>query len=47
MAICPGPTFDGFENDKEKKKMFEEKLRTFFTNGEENPDPNRKILVQR
>lgn len=47
MAICPGPTFDGFENDAAGKHALEQKLRVFMTCGDENPNPNKIILVQR
>lgn len=47
MTICPGCTFDGFENNNQDKTKFEEKVKILITNGEENPDPRRKILVQR
>jgi len=47
MAICPGPTFDGFKDDADGKKHLEQKLKVYITSGEENPNPNRVILVQR
>lgn len=47
MAICPGCTFDGFEHNIEEKEKFEQKLKVFITSGDENPNPNRKILIQR
>lgn len=46
MAICPGPTFDGYENDIKARKILERKMQVLITNGEENPDPNRIISVQ-
>jgi len=47
MAICPGPTFDGFKDNIEEKKHLEQKLKVYITNGDENPNPNKVILVQR
>lgn len=47
MAICPGPTFDGFDEDVEGKRHLEQKLKVYITSGEEYPNPNRVILVQR
>lgn len=47
MVICPGPTFDGFENNVEERKALETKVRTLLTSGEDNPDPNRVLNIQR
>lgn len=47
MAICPGPTFDGFENNIDGKKALEKKIRTLLTSGEEHPNPNRILNIQR
>lgn len=47
MAICPGPTFDGFEDNVEQKNALENKIRTLLTSGEENPNPNRILNIQR
>lgn len=47
MALCPGCTFDGLENDRKNKEDLECKMKVFITSGEDNPNPDRKILIQR
>lgn len=47
MAICPGATFDGFENNIEGKKALEQEIEELITSGEEIPNPNRKLIIQR
>ncbi|XP_060878027.1 15-hydroxyprostaglandin dehydrogenase [NAD(+)]-like [Metopolophium dirhodum] len=46
MAICPGVTFDGFENNIEGKKALEQEIEELITSGEEIPNPNRKLIIQ-
>ncbi|XP_001950981.1 15-hydroxyprostaglandin dehydrogenase [NAD(+)] isoform X1 [Acyrthosiphon pisum] len=46
MAICPGATFDGFENNIEGKKALEQEIEELITSGEEIPNPNRKLIIQ-
>jgi len=47
MAICPGGTFDGFENNIEGKIALEQEIAGLITSGEEIPNPNRKLILQR
>lgn len=47
MAICPGPTFDGFENNIEGKNELEREMNELITSGEKNPNSNRIIIIQR
>jgi len=47
MAICPGGTFDGFENNIEGKNAIEREIEELITSGEEIPNPNRILIIQR
>lgn len=47
MAICPGATFDGFENNIEGKYALEHEIEELIISGEENPNPNRILKIQR
>lgn len=47
MAICPGGTFDGFENNIEGKKALEQEIEQLIISGEEIPNPNRILIIQR
>lgn len=46
IAICPGGTFDGFENNPEMKKSVEMEIKELITSGEEIPNPNRILIIQ-
>lgn len=45
MAICPGPTFDGL--DIKEKNAIEHEIQELITSGEETPNPNRVIIIQK
>jgi len=47
MAICPGATFDGFENNVEGKDALKQEIEDLITSGEEIPNPNRILIIQR
>ncbi|XP_025194196.1 15-hydroxyprostaglandin dehydrogenase [NAD(+)]-like isoform X2 [Melanaphis sacchari] len=46
MAICPGPTFDGFDNNIDEKNSLEHEIKELIINGEETPNQNRVITIQ-
>ncbi|KAL5242177.1 hypothetical protein ACI65C_009587 [Semiaphis heraclei] len=46
MAICPGATFDGFENNIEVKNALKLEIEELITSGEETPNPNRILIIQ-
>ncbi|XP_022165720.1 15-hydroxyprostaglandin dehydrogenase [NAD(+)]-like [Myzus persicae] len=46
MAICPGATFDGFENNIEGKNALQQEIEDLITSGEEIPNPNRILIIQ-
>ncbi|XP_060853991.1 15-hydroxyprostaglandin dehydrogenase [NAD(+)]-like [Rhopalosiphum padi] len=46
MAICPGPTFDGFDNNIDEKNSLEHEIKELITSGEKTPNPNRVIIIQ-
>ncbi|KAE9541057.1 hypothetical protein AGLY_004302 [Aphis glycines] len=46
MAICPGPTFDGLDNNIDEKNSLEHEVQELITSGEETPNPNRVIIIQ-
>jgi len=47
MAICPGPTFDGLDNNIDEKNSLEHEIQELITSGEETPNPNRVIIIQK
>lgn len=47
MAICPGATFDGLDNNIDEKNSIEHEIRELIISGEEIPNPNRVIIIQK
>jgi len=47
MAICPGPTFDGLDDNTDQKKSLENEIQELITGGEETPNPNRVLIIQK